>query len=144
MTFSDAVLMAGDSFQKIGRLAPGASASISLAVKAANPFGGSPLYTRIYSNTTFGPPPSNPTPADREGQARTPVAAWGRFVTSNAKVVLPVAVVAIGFVVLLRGLTFRERRGPASEAEAPAEPSEATAPSQPSDAATAEEPHAES
>ena len=58
--------------------------------------------------------------------------------------VLPVAVVAIGLVVLLRGLTFRERRGPASEAEAPAEPSEATAPSQPSDAATAEEPHAES
>jgi hypothetical protein len=73
MTFSDAVLMAGDSFQKIGRLAPGASATISLAVKPANPFGGSPLYTRIYSNTTFGPPPSNPTPADREGQARTQI-----------------------------------------------------------------------
>ena len=31
----------------------------------------------------------------REGQAKTPVAAWGRFVTSNAKVVLPVAVVAL-------------------------------------------------
>ena len=32
----------------------------------------------------------------REGQARTPVAAWGRFVTDNAKIVLPVV-----FVVLL-------------------------------------------
>ncbi len=31
----------------------------------------------------------------REGQAKTPVAAWGRFVTSNAKVVLPVAVVIL-------------------------------------------------
>ena len=29
----------------------------------------------------------------REGQAKTPVAAWGRFVTTNAKVVLPIAVV---------------------------------------------------
>lgn len=73
MTFSDALLMAGDSFQKIGPLAPGASASVSLAVKAANPFGGAPLYTRIYSNTTSGPPPSNPTAADREGQARTQI-----------------------------------------------------------------------
>jgi hypothetical protein len=73
MTFSDALLMAGDSFQKIGPLAPGASASVSLAVKAANPFGGAPLYTRIYSNTTFGPPPNNPTAADREGQARTQI-----------------------------------------------------------------------
>ncbi len=31
----------------------------------------------------------------REGQLKTPVAAWGRFVTSNAKVVLPVAVVIL-------------------------------------------------
>jgi hypothetical protein len=61
--------------------------------------------------------------------------------------VLPAAVVAIGFVVLLRGLTFREQRGPASEAQAPdqpPEPAEAPQASQPSDAAAAEEPHAES
>ena len=31
----------------------------------------------------------------REGQAKTPVAAWGRFVTSHAKVVLPIAVVIL-------------------------------------------------
>jgi len=29
----------------------------------------------------------------REGQARTPIAAWGRFVSRNAKVVLPVVAV---------------------------------------------------
>ena len=31
----------------------------------------------------------------REGQARTPVAAWGRFVSRNAKVVLPVVIVVL-------------------------------------------------
>jgi putative drug exporter of the RND superfamily len=31
----------------------------------------------------------------REGQAKTPIAAWGRFVTSHAKVVLPIAVVIL-------------------------------------------------
>jgi putative drug exporter of the RND superfamily len=36
-----------------------------------------------------------PTDDSREGQTRTPVAAWGRFVTRNAKVVLPIAVVIL-------------------------------------------------
>jgi putative drug exporter of the RND superfamily len=36
-----------------------------------------------------------PTDDSREGQAKTPVAAWGRFVTRNAKVVLPVAVLVL-------------------------------------------------
>ena len=31
----------------------------------------------------------------REGQARTPIAAWGRFVSRNAKVVLPVVIVVL-------------------------------------------------
>jgi putative drug exporter of the RND superfamily len=31
----------------------------------------------------------------REGQARTPVAAWGRFVSRNAKIVLPIAVIVL-------------------------------------------------
>ena len=31
----------------------------------------------------------------REGQSKTPVAAWGRFVSRNAKVVLPIAVVVL-------------------------------------------------
>jgi putative drug exporter of the RND superfamily len=36
-----------------------------------------------------------PVDESREGQARTPVAAWGRFVSRHAKVVLPVTIVAI-------------------------------------------------
>jgi RND superfamily putative drug exporter len=36
-----------------------------------------------------------PVDESREGQLRTPVAAWGRFVTRNAKVVLPIIVVVL-------------------------------------------------
>ncbi|HSO93360.1 MAG TPA: hypothetical protein VLS53_02680, partial [Candidatus Dormibacteraeota bacterium] len=73
IAFDDALVVAGDSYQKLGALAPGAAVNIELAVKASNPYGGPPVYTRIYSNSTYGPPPSNPTDADREGQARTQV-----------------------------------------------------------------------
>ncbi|MDQ6710650.1 MAG: hypothetical protein M3Z11_08865 [Candidatus Dormibacteraeota bacterium] len=73
MTFDDALVLAGDTYVKLGRLAPGAGVSVQLPVKASNPFGGAPTYTRIYPNNAFGPGPSNPTAADREGQARTQV-----------------------------------------------------------------------
>jgi len=73
MAFTDALVIAGDSYQKLGALAPGASVAINLTAKAGNPFGGSPVYTRIYSSFTFGPPPNAPTAADREGQARTQI-----------------------------------------------------------------------
>ena len=36
-----------------------------------------------------------PTDESRAGQARTPVAAWGRFVSRNAKVVLPLSIVLL-------------------------------------------------
>jgi RND superfamily putative drug exporter len=36
-----------------------------------------------------------PTDDSREGQAKTPIAAWGRFVTRNAKVVLPISVILL-------------------------------------------------
>jgi RND superfamily putative drug exporter len=36
-----------------------------------------------------------PTDDSREGQQKTPIAAWGRFVTRNAKVVLPISVVVL-------------------------------------------------
>lgn len=73
ISFDDTLVVAGDSYQKLGALAPGAAANIELSVKPSNPFGGPPIYTRIYSNSIYGPPPSNPTEADREGQARTQV-----------------------------------------------------------------------
>jgi RND superfamily putative drug exporter len=40
----------------------------------------------------FGLPPVDES---REGQHKTPIAAWGRFVTSRAKVVLPIVVVVL-------------------------------------------------
>ena len=73
IAFDDAVVLAGDSYQKLGALTPGGAVSIKLAVKPANPFGGQPLYTRIYPNASFGPPPNNPSAADRQGQARTQI-----------------------------------------------------------------------
>ncbi|MFN8123157.1 MAG: MMPL family transporter [Thermoleophilia bacterium] len=36
-----------------------------------------------------------PTDESREGQARTPVAAWGRFVSGRAKIVLPVVILLL-------------------------------------------------
>ncbi|MGN6379206.1 MAG: MMPL family transporter [Gaiellales bacterium] len=36
-----------------------------------------------------------PTDDSREGQQKTPIAAWGRFVTRNAKIVLPIAVILL-------------------------------------------------
>ena len=36
-----------------------------------------------------------PVDESREGQARTPIAAWGRFVSRNAKIVLPVVIVVL-------------------------------------------------
>src|SRR5581483_3758426 len=50
----------------------------------------------------------------REGQQRTPIAAWGRFVSRNAKVVLPVVVVA-----LLIAPVFAVRLGLADASTAP-------------------------
>jgi hypothetical protein len=75
LTFTDAVLIAGDSFQILGPLRPGAAASISLAPKPANAFN-QPTYTRIYGSAFFnGPPPNNPTDAQREDYAKTQILA---------------------------------------------------------------------
>jgi len=75
LSFTDAVLIAGDSFQILGPLKPGATASVSLAPKPANPFG-QPTYTRIYGSAFFnGPPPNNPTDAQREDYAKTQILA---------------------------------------------------------------------
>ena len=52
----------------------------------------------------------------REGQARTPIAAWGRFVSANAKVVLPVVIVAL---LLLASPVLAVRLGLADAGTAP-------------------------
>jgi hypothetical protein len=73
LAFTDAVLIMGDSFQTFGALKPGATATVSLAVKAANQFG-MPTYTRIYGAAFFnGPQPQQPTDAQREDYAKTQI-----------------------------------------------------------------------
>src|ERR1700736_4691653 len=73
LAFTDAVLIMGDSFQTFGALKPGATATVSLAVKAATQFG-MPTYTRIYGGAFFnGPQPQQPTDAQREDYAKTQI-----------------------------------------------------------------------
>ncbi|HST19059.1 MAG TPA: MMPL family transporter, partial [Gaiellaceae bacterium] len=61
----------------------------------------------------FGLPPVDES---REGQQRTPVARWGRFVTRNAKVVLPVTLVGL---LLLASPVLAVRLGLADSGTAP-------------------------
>jgi hypothetical protein len=75
LSFTDAVLISGDSFQTFGGLKPGATAAVSLTPKPANPFG-QPTYTRIYGSAFFnGPPPNQPTDAQREDYVKTQILA---------------------------------------------------------------------
>jgi hypothetical protein len=69
--FTDAVVLAGDGYQLIPALAAGASAPFSFAPKVSNPQNGPPAILTIYPNPYNGyyngPPPSQPTDADRVG-----------------------------------------------------------------------------
>src|SRR3954447_15189411 len=57
-----------------------------------------------------------PIDESREGQRHTPIAAWGRFVSRNAKIVLPVVLVV---VLLLMAPVFSSRLGLADASTAP-------------------------
>ena len=77
LTFTDAVLIAGDNFQIIGALKPGASANLSLAPKAGTS-NGQPLYLRIYNQSGiyqggYGPGGPTMTAADRDNFAKTQI-----------------------------------------------------------------------
>jgi hypothetical protein len=77
VTFTDAVLIAGDNFQTIGALKPGASASLSLAPKVGTS-NGQPLYMRIYNQSGiyqggYGPGGPTMTAADRDNFAKTQI-----------------------------------------------------------------------
>jgi len=52
----------------------------------------------------------------REGQAKTPIAAWGRFVSSNAKIMLPIAIVVL---LVLASPVLKSRLGLADAGTAP-------------------------
>jgi len=79
LSFTDAVLIAGDNFQTIGPLKPGATAAVSVAPKSVNPFG-QPVFTRVYANGVYcgggpcGPSgPSGSSPSDRDLTAKTQI-----------------------------------------------------------------------
>jgi putative drug exporter of the RND superfamily len=57
-----------------------------------------------------------PTDDSRAGQARTPVASWGRFVSGNAKIILPASVVLL---LLLASPVLKVRLGLADSSTAP-------------------------
>jgi len=74
LTFTDGVLIAGDSYQTIGALKPGASAAVSLTPKAATSLG-QPLYMRIYNQTGqyYGPGGPTVSPAERDNFAKSQI-----------------------------------------------------------------------
>jgi hypothetical protein len=71
-TFTDAVLVSGDAYQKIGALPPGASARVALTPKTVT-LNGPPAIYGIYPNTSFGPPPNLPAATLRDGQTKTSI-----------------------------------------------------------------------
>jgi hypothetical protein len=72
-SFTDAVLVAGDSFQQLGALKPGATANIKL-VPVVTAFGGPPVWMTIYSNSAFAGG-NQPATSTREGDAKTQILA---------------------------------------------------------------------
>jgi RND superfamily putative drug exporter len=76
-----------------------------------------PPFLAGLANPTPGGPRGFKPPADpRAGQARTPVAAWGRFVSRNAKIILPISVLLL---VLLASPVSQVRLGLADSSTAP-------------------------
>jgi hypothetical protein len=69
-TFTDAVVIAGDGYQKLGALAPGASLSVGFVPKTSG-LNGPPAVYGIYPNYSFGPTNGPPTNAQREGDTKT-------------------------------------------------------------------------
>ncbi len=72
LSFDDAVLIAGDNFQTIGALKPGATAAVNLVPKPANA-AAQPLYTRIYGSQSYSPGSYEFSSRDRENAARTQI-----------------------------------------------------------------------
>jgi hypothetical protein len=63
--FTDLLVLAGDGYQVLAGLAPGATATYSVTPKVSNPYTGPPAYSTIYGNYFNGPQPSQITDADR-------------------------------------------------------------------------------
>jgi hypothetical protein len=76
LTFSDGVLIAGDSFQTFGALKPGQTSSVSLTPRFGSPVG-NPLFSRVYMNSVYpggyGPGGSGASAAERDTYAKTQI-----------------------------------------------------------------------
>jgi hypothetical protein len=66
VSFTDALVLAGDGYQLIPALRPGDTAPFSFVPTASIPSGGPPAIATIYTNYINGPPPNQPTDAQRE------------------------------------------------------------------------------
>ena len=73
VSFTDALVLAGDGYQLIPALGPGATATFSFAPKASNASGGPPAVATIYTNYINGPVPNQPTDAQREGLEKSAI-----------------------------------------------------------------------
>jgi hypothetical protein len=80
MHFTDLVVLAGDGYQLLPGLAPGATATFSVTPKTSNPYAGPPSSSTIYGNNfngygnNFNGPPTNPTTdADREAMVKSSI-----------------------------------------------------------------------
>lgn len=75
LEFTDGVVISGSSFQKLGALRPGATASFSIQPSSTTSFGGQPVWMAIYpSNFQFGGGyPNNGSDAEREMETRAAV-----------------------------------------------------------------------
>jgi hypothetical protein len=75
--FTGAVVLAGDGYQILPELAPGATATFEVTPKISSLLAGQPAYTTIYpnsySNFNGGPQLSQPTDADREAFEKTTI-----------------------------------------------------------------------
>ncbi len=74
LRFSDAVIFAGNAFQKLPALAPGASVGFSLTPTPANPYVGPSVWTQVYTSGFYGPQAVGPmTDEQRENQTKSTV-----------------------------------------------------------------------
>jgi hypothetical protein len=73
LRFTDLVVLAGDGYQVISGLAPGAGATFSVTPKPSNPYAGPPAYMSIYGNYFNGPPPSQTSDTDRQNIVKSSI-----------------------------------------------------------------------
>ena len=75
LNFTDGVVFAGNTYQKIGELAPGGTASFNLLPSTSASFNGNPAFMQVYPSnmSCCGAPPSQSTDAERQAETRTAV-----------------------------------------------------------------------